>query len=174
MELNEIEIRGKSWKMVPVNAIKPYERNAKIHSEQQIEVIRRSLRELGFVRPLLIDLEGNLLVGHGVLMAAKAEGMALVPCVVVEGLSEQERRAYVHIDNKLAEMSTWDQTVLDLDLRELGELGVDLTGLGFEEAPVVEPLDLDCGDGAEDDNDGDEKRTVMHCPKCGFVFEVAT
>lgn len=173
MDQDKIEIRGKGWQMMPVEMIRPYERNAKIHSEQQVEMLRQSLRRIGFVRPLLIDSDGNLLAGHGVLMAAKAEGMQQVPCVLVDGLSEQERRAYVHIDNRLAEMSSWDQAVLDLDLRELQDLGIDLSGLGFDALSAVEPICLDDEDDGDAETGDGKERSVMHCPKCGFVFEVS-
>ena len=71
----------------------PYARNARIHSEEQITQLRSSVREFGCVAPVLIDTDGNILAGHGRLMAAKAEGMTEVPCVLVEHLSEAQRRA---------------------------------------------------------------------------------
>lgn len=93
-EQQPVRISGRAWEMRPIDSIIPYARNAKIHSADQVARIRGSLREFGFVRPLLIDGAGNLISGHGTLEAARAEGMETVPCVVVEGLSDTQRRAY--------------------------------------------------------------------------------
>ena len=101
----KIKTDRESWQMVPVSEIVPYEHNSKPHSESQIGQLRESLRIMGFVRPLLLDGERRLIAGHGVLLAAQAEGMEEVPCVVVSGLTETQRRAYVHLDNLLGEMT---------------------------------------------------------------------
>ncbi len=95
----------------------PYARNARAHSDEQIQQLRASLREFGFVAPLLIDAEGNILAGHGRLIAAKAEGYVEVPCVLVEHLSETQRRAYILADNRLAEQASWDEDMLQLELQ---------------------------------------------------------
>lgn len=121
----EVELR-------PVGEIIPYARNAKVHGPEQIRRIRASLREFGFVRPLLIDAAGNLIAGHGTLEAAMAEGMESVPCVLAEGLTESQRKAYILADNKLSELSSWDEAMLGLELQELGEMGLDLDIAGFD------------------------------------------
>lgn len=136
-EQQPVRISGKAWEMRPIDSIIPYARNAKIHSGDQVARIRGSLREFGFVRPLLIDGAGNLISGHGTLEAARAEGMEAVPCVVVEGLSDTQRRAYIHADNKLAELSTWDEELLGLDLAELSQSDLDMQGLGFDMEDLV-------------------------------------
>lgn len=118
--------------MAPVADIKPYGRNAKIHGPEQIGRLRESLRRFGFVRPLLVDRELRLIAGHGMLEAARAEGMDQVPCVQVEGLTDAQRRAYVHADNRLAELAAWDEAALALEVPELEELGIDMEALGFE------------------------------------------
>lgn len=115
----------------------PYARNARIHSEEQITQLRSSLREFGFVAPVLIDTDGNILAGHGRLMAAKAEGMAEVPCVLVEHLSEAQRRAYILADNRLAEQATWDAEMVSLELQELQEVGFDLQLTGFDDGDII-------------------------------------
>lgn len=136
-EQKPVRISGRAWEMRPIDSIIPYARNAKIHSADQVARIRGSLREFGFVRPLLIDEAGNLISGHGTLEAARAEGMEAVPCVVVEGLSDTQRRAYIHADNKLAELSTWDEELLGLDLAELSQSDLDMQGLGFDMEDLV-------------------------------------
>lgn len=136
-EQQPVRISGRAWEMRPIDSIIPYARNAKIHSADQVARIRGSLREFGFVRPLLIDGAGNLISGHGTLEAARAEGMETVPCVVVEGLSDTQRRAYIHADNKLAELSSWDEELLGLDLAELSQSDLDMQGLGFDMEDLV-------------------------------------
>lgn len=152
-----------AWRMVPVGEIQPYERNAKIHGPEQLRLLRRSLRESGFVRPLLVDEELRLIAGHGVLEAARAEGMERVPCVVVTGLTEAQRRAYILADNKLSELAPWDEGILALELPELEALGVDVSALGFEPVPAVdfEPFDGEGDGGGSQMADGDKFRIVL-------------
>ena len=80
---------------VPIGELVPYARNARTHSESQIAQIRASLREFGFVNPVIIDSDRNIIAGHGRVLAAKAEGMTEVPCVLVEHLTDAQRRAYI-------------------------------------------------------------------------------
>jgi DNA modification methylase len=123
--------------MRSVESLVPYSRNARIHSEDQILQLRSSLREFGFVAPLLIDNEGNILAGHGRLVAAKAEGFSEVPCVLVEHLTETQRRAYILSDNRLAEQATWDAELVSLELQELQEAGFDFSITGFDEEDII-------------------------------------
>lgn len=183
MSQSKIEVRGIGWSMRPVDSIKPYAKNAKIHGAQQIDKLRKSLREFGFVRPLLIDGDGNLISGHGTMEAARQEGMEQVPCVVVDGLTEAQRRAYIHADNKLSELSSWDESLIGLELQDLTDLGMDMGALGFDLSDLdmktdgaekevnSEALDLDEED---EETDRSASRRAFHCPKCGFVFEVET
>ncbi len=115
----------------------PYARNAREHSEEQVRQLRASLREFGFVAPLLIDSQGNILAGHGRLMAAKAEGMEEVPCVLVEHLSDTQRRAYILADNRLAEQASWNAELVSLELQELKEAGFELILTGFDESDIL-------------------------------------
>lgn len=120
-----------------VDSLIPYVRNARQHSAEQIAQLRASLREFGFVAPLLIDSEGNVLAGHGRLMAAKAEGMNEVPCVLVEHLTEPQRRAYILTDNRLAEQVAWDMELVSLELQELKEAGFDFELTGFDAGDIL-------------------------------------
>ena len=115
----------------------PYVRNAREHSEEQVQQLRASLREFGFVAPLLIDTQGNILAGHGRLLAAKAEGMDEVPCVLVEHLTDTQRRAYILADNRLAEQASWNADLVSLELQELKEAGFDLDLTGFDESDII-------------------------------------
>ena len=120
-----------------VDALIPYCRNARIHSPEQILQLRASIREFGFLMPLLIDQDNNIIAGHGRLMAAKAEGMVEVPCVLAEHLTETQRRAYVLADNRLAEQASWDEDLISLELQELQEAGFDLALTGFDEEDII-------------------------------------
>lgn len=123
--------------MRPVAELIPYARNAREHSEEQIQNLRASLREFGFVAPLLIDANDNILAGHGRLLAARAEGMTEVPCVLVEHLTDVQRRAYILADNRLAEQASWDAELVSLELQELKSAGYDLNLTGFDEDDIL-------------------------------------
>lgn len=170
---------------VPIGELVPYARNARTHSESQIAQIRASLREFGFVNPVLIDSDRNIIAGHGRVLAAKAEGMTEVPCVLVEHLTDAQRRAYILADNRLAEQSGWDTEMLALELGEIQAAGMDLTITGFsaadlemedpnEEPPAAE----DDGDSGEPDadtpsraQDGDVWKLGDHILLCGNCTE---
>lgn len=155
---NNIRVTGGKLEMRNIESIKPYERNARIHGPEQIEQIRKSLREFGFVSPVLIDSEGNLIAGHGRVEAAKLEGMSEVPCVIADGLTDAQRRAYILADNRLAETSTWDEALLKIELGELGEIGLDFDAIGFDLGDIGgAELDAEAEDepeAQEDDYDG--------------------
>ena len=122
---------------VPIGELAPYARNARTHSESQIAQIRASLREFGFVNPVIIDSDRNIIAGHGRVLAAKAEGMIEVPCVLVEHLTDAQRRAYILADNRLAEQSGWDTEMLALELGEIKADGMDLALTGFDTEAMI-------------------------------------
>ena len=117
---------------VAIDLLRPYERNAKIHPSDQVERIKRSIEEFGFVTPCVIDGEYNLIAGHGRVQAAKEMGMDSVPCVFVEGLTEAQRKAYILADNRLGELGEWDMELVFDELDDLGEMGFDVELTGFE------------------------------------------
>ena len=129
--------------MRSVDDLVPYARNARIHSPSQISLLRSSLREFGFVNPVLIDRAGNIIAGHGRILAARAEGMTEVPCVLVEHLTDAQRRAYILADNRLAELGGWDSDLLPLELGDIQASGLDLSITGFDSS------DLDAGSSQE-------------------------
>ena len=117
---------------VKLSYIRPYEKNAKIHGREQLEKLKASIQEFGFVNPCLIDRDYNLIAVHGRVMAAEELGMETVPCVFVEGLTDEQRRAYILADNKLAELAEWDDVLVASELAELAEVGFDISLTGFE------------------------------------------
>ena len=125
---------AKTTEMVEValSKLKPYERNAKKHPKEQVEKIKNSIIEFGFLSPCLIDKDNNIIAGHGRVMAAQELGIESVPCVYVEGLTEEQRRAYILADNRLTELGGWDDELLNIELEELSDAGFDVAISGFE------------------------------------------
>ena len=117
---------------VAVNELVPYEKNAKLHGEDQIEKLKASILEFGFLTPCLIDKKKNIIAGHGRVMAAKALGMETVPCVFIEGLTEAQRKAYILADNRLGELGEWDMSIVMSELEELKDMDFDIEVTGFE------------------------------------------
>ena len=136
---------------ISIDLLRPYENNAKMHSEEQIQQIANSIKEFGFINPCLIDKDNNIIAGHGRVEGAKLLGMKKVPCIYVEGLTDTQRRAYILADNKLTELGGWDMSIVidELDALELDGFDIDLTG--FEKPEDVSYIDtlLDQGYGSE-------------------------
>ncbi len=123
-------------KLLPIDELIPYANNARTHSKEQITKIRSSLREFGFVNPVLIDKDKNIIAGHGRCEAAKAEGIKEVPCVMVEHLTEAQKKAYIIADNKLALDAGWDNEILAVELESLKDLNFDVELTGFNAAEI--------------------------------------
>jgi 16S rRNA G966 N2-methylase RsmD len=125
----------------------PYARNARTHSDEQVGQIAASIKEWGWTTPVLVDEDGGIIAGHGRTMAAKRLGMREVPVMVARGWSDEKKRAYVLADNKLAINAGWDDSMLALELKELGELGfdLDLTGFSLDEINALTPLEMEPG-----------------------------
>jgi len=139
---------------VPVGDLIPYDNNPRTHSAVQLERLVNSLKEFGFTNPILIDDDKNVIAGHGRLEAAKIAGLKTVPTITLSHLTEEQRRAYVIADNQLALNSGWDDDLLQAELEALGELGFDLTLLGWgENLPTFgEDIDLSALDDFDDDD----------------------
>lgn len=109
----------------------PYARNSRTHSEAQVQQIASSIKEFGFTNPVLIDDENGIIAGHGRVQAAQLLGMAEVPCIVLSGLSEAKKRAYIIADNKLALNAGWNDEMLRLEFEDLKAMDFDLNLTGF-------------------------------------------
>lgn len=126
---------------VAIELLKPYERNAKIHPQNQIDKIVDSIREFGFITPCVIDSAYNVIAGHGRIMASEQMGLKTVPCVFIEGLTEEQRRAYILADNRLGELGEWDMDLVFDELGDLADMNFDIEVTGFEmpeELPEIE------------------------------------
>jgi len=119
-------------KMVPVTDLTQYENNSRTHSDEQIAQIVASINEFGFTNPLLINPDNRIIAGHGRLMAAESIGIDEVPCIVLEGLTESQERAYVMADNQLALNAGWDFEMLKIELSDLKEMDFDIDLIGFD------------------------------------------
>ncbi len=142
-------------KQISRQKLKPYKDNPRTHSPAQVDRLVRSLQEFGFVNPVLCDDSYNVIAGHGRLMAAEILGIETVPTISLEHLSPDQRRAYIIADNQLALASGWDDDLLQKELADLGDLGFDLTVLGWgDELPSFgEDIDLSV---LEDDDDDEQ------------------
>ena len=124
---------------VDIDKLIPYQNNAKEHSEKQIQKLAESIREFGFISPVLVDAEYNVIAGHGRLMGARTLGMDKIPCVFVEGLTEEQRRAYILADNRLAEFGKWDMDIVVDELADLDGIDFDISSLEFPDIDLDDP-----------------------------------
>lgn len=114
-----------------IKDLKPYKKNAKKHTKEQVEKIANSIKEFGFTQPVIIDKNMSVVAGHGRILGAKKAGLKNVPTVMLEELTEEQIKAYRLVDNKLNE-SEWDYSLLDEELENLTE-DIDMDLFGFEE-----------------------------------------
>ncbi|MCF6766476.1 site-specific DNA-methyltransferase [Thiotrichales bacterium 19S3-7] len=165
-----------------INELIPYANNTKIHSDDQIEKIASSLKEFGFMNPVLIDNENSVIAGHGRLLAARKIGLKNVPCICFSHLNEAQKKAYMIADNRLAEDAEWDDDLLKIELNFLDEIDFDLslTGLSKNEmenlmisvSDEIEKSGLTDQDELPDNvnsitNDGDVWKLGEHILVCG-------
>ena len=123
--------------LISVAQLIPYQNNARTHSKEQINKLRSSIREFGFVNPVIIDREYNIIAGHGRIAAAREEGITEVPCVFVDHLTEAQKKAYILADNRMALDAGWDEDLLRVELEALEEMGYDLGLTGFDDKELA-------------------------------------
>ena len=139
--------------LISIDKLVPYVNNARTHSAEQILKLRSSLREFGFINPIIIDREFNVIAGHGRLMAAKEEGIEEVPCVFVDFLTDAQKKAYILADNRMAMDAGWDEELLKIEMEELQNLGYDLEFTGFDEKELADLFGVDDKEVKEDEFD---------------------
>ena len=121
----------------PIGELHISRRNARTHSDRQIHLIAGSIRRFGFVSPILVDEQGEIIAGHGRLEAARLLGRADVPTICLQHMNEAEKRAYRIADNRLAELAGWDEEILKIEFVDLGSLDPELLDdIGFETAEI--------------------------------------
>lgn len=140
--------------LVPLGKLVPYINNARTHSPEQLTKLRSSLREFGFINPVIIDRDYNIIAGHGRVLAAKEEGIMEVPCVFVDYLTEAQKKAYILADNRMALDAGWDEELLRIEIESLQGEDFDVSLTGFEEHELADLFAIE-GDKAAKDDDFD-------------------
>lgn len=159
--------------IVSIDKLIPYVNNARTHSREQIIKLRSSLREFGFINPVIIDSDFNIIAGHGRVMAAKEENITEVPCVLVDYLTEAQKKAYIIADNRFAQDAGWDEELLRIEIEALQGAAFDVSLTGFEPAELEDLFKDDVKDGIEDDDfDVDEELQKPTISKAGDVWHL--
>lgn len=158
-------------KKVKIKDLKPYENNAKIHSDYQVGLLVKSIEEFGFINPVLIDEENNVIAGHGRIEAAKRLKLKELPAIVIEGMTETEKQAYIIADNRLSELAMWDNRIIAQELKELEESDFDTEVTGFS----IEDIDFSFLDDSEEPKDAEDdigvkEEHICECPRCKCIF----
>ena len=138
--------------LVPIAKLVPYVNNARTHSPEQITKLRSSLREFGFINPIIIDRDYGIIAGHGRLLAAKEEGITEVPCVFVDYLTEAQKKAYILADNRMVMDAGWDEELLRVEIEALQGEAFDVSLTGFDEMELADLFKDGSDSGAEDDD----------------------
>lgn len=156
-------------KLVSISKLIPYINNARTHSAEQINKLRSSLREFGFINPVIIDKDYNVIAGHGRIAAAKEEGIKEVPCVLVDYLSEAQKKAYILADNRMAMDAGWDEELLRVEIEALQGESFDIGLTGFDDKEIAD-LFASHGDVEDDDFDVNEELQKPIVTKAGDVW----
>ena len=150
---------------IPIEDIKPYEKTAKIHTEEQIEQIKKSIKEFGMNDPIGIWRDNIIIEGHGRLMASKELGMEEVPVIRLDDLTDEQRRAYTLVHNQTTMNTGFNMVILD---EELDNIDIDMSELGFPDSEEVN-LD-DFFTEAEESKKEEKEADTITCPYCHKQF----
>lgn len=129
--------------LISTEKLIPYVNNARTHSAEQINKLRSSLREFGFINPVIIDRDYNVIAGHGRIEAAKAEGISEVPCVFADYLTPAQKKAYILADNRMAMDAGWDEELLRVEIESLQAESFDVGLTGFDESEIADLFETD-------------------------------
>ena len=139
--------------LVPISKLVPYVNNARTHSPEQIVKLRSSLREFGFINPVIIDRDYGVIAGHGRIAAAKEEGITEVPCVFADHLTEAQKKAYIIADNRMAMDAGWDEELLRVEIESLQAADFDPLLTGFDADELADLFSDDAKEVKDDDFD---------------------
>ena len=139
--------------LVEIDKLIPYVNNARTHSKEQINKLRSSLREFGFINPVIIGRDSGIIAGHGRVMAAREEGIDAVPCVFVDHLTEAQKKAYIIADNRMALDAGWDEEILRVEIEALQAEAFDISLTGFGDDEISDLFGKDKNDIEDDDYD---------------------
>ena len=157
--------------LVATDKLIPYVNNARTHSAEQINKLRASLREFGFINPVIIDREFNVIAGHGRIAAAKAEGINEVPCVFADHLTEAQKKAYILADNRMALDAGWDEEMLKVEIEALQAEDIDISLTGFDEKELSSLFDTD-SEVTDDDFDVDAELEKPCVTQSGDIWHI--
>lgn len=155
-----------------IETLIPYARNARTHSEAQIAQIAASIREFGFLSPIIVSEDNTILCGHGRFFASQKLGLKKVPCIKESHLTEAQKRAYIISDNKLSLNAGWDDELLTVELSELKDLGFDLGLTGFDEKEIADLFAVDSDEAKQDDFDVDAELEKPCKSKTGDIWHL--
>lgn len=160
-------------RLVSIDRLVPYVNNARTHSKEQVNKLRASLREFGFINPVIIDKDYGIIAGHGRVMAAREEGITEVPCVLVDYLTEAQKKAYIIADNRFAQDAGWDEELLRVEIESLQAEAFDVSLTGFEAAEIDDLFKDDIQDGIEEDDfDVDAELDKPTISKAGDIWHL--
>lgn len=162
--------RKTKWESVNIDKLIPYVNNARTHSKEQINKLRSSLREFGFINPVIIDSKYNVIAGHGRILAAREEGITEIPCVLVDYLTEAQKKAYILADNRFALDAGWDEDLLRVEIEALQAEDYDVLLTGFDPAEIDELFSIPEEDIKDDNFDVDEELSKPTMSKQGDVW----
>ena len=161
-----------NMQLIPIDRLVPYVNNARTHSKDQITKLRSSLREFGFINPVIIDRDCGIIAGHGRVMAAKEEGFTEVPCVLADHLTEAQKKAYILADNRYAQDAGWDEQLLRIEIEALQAEDFDVSLTGFEPSDIADLFDDRDAEAKEDDFDEEEVMDKPTFSKPGDVWHL--
>lgn len=158
------------YKTINIDLLIPYARNSRTHSDEQITKIAASIKEFGFLNPVIVDGSNGIIAGHGRVMAAKKLGLKELPTIEASHLTDAQRRAYIIADNRLALDAGWDDELLRVEFADLEGMGFDLelTGFSLGEIEHITISSTPNSSTKEINTDFDMNHT---CPKCGFEYD---
>lgn len=158
--------------LVDVSDLLPYARNSRTHSEAQVEKIIASIEEFGFTNPVLAAEDGEIIAGHGRVMAARKMGLKSVPVIRLSHLTEAQRRAYVIADNRIALDSGWDEELLRLEIGDLGDqIDLTVTGFSVDELSNIFLPETSGSVSKEEKGEPSSRKQMVCCPRCTNTFD---
>lgn len=161
---------------INIEQLHPYENNSRVHTDSQIEKLRNSIKEFGFIKPIIIDENNTILAGHGIFYAAQAEGFETIPCIRNTNLTEAQKKAYIIADNKLSDMSYFDMTIVIDELKTLNSVDFDTLITGFDIADLLSDdlssIDSFFEDKITAETEKEQKKNTVLCPFCGEEFDI--
>jgi ParB-like chromosome segregation protein Spo0J len=155
--------------LIGIDKLIPYANNARTHSPEQINKLRSSLREFGFINPVIIDRDMNIIAGHGRVLAAREEHIAEVPCVFADHLTPAQKKAYIIADNRMAMDAGWDEELLRVEIEALQAEAFDIALTGFDDKELSKLFD-DGNETKDDDFDVDAELEKPCISRTGDVW----